>query len=307
MSALPNIQPLTLAAAAAADWPEPDYILGPLQAGDVGIISGADGSGKSWVALAAAATVAYGESICGIFPAPERTGRVLYVAGEDRRADHGRRLAWLAGHMQQGHKMPVPEEDDRLIVWPLEGRRQPLVRLEQGEYLITEIGHEFAEAIRDYRLVIMDPMRMFHDLGEGDGPGMDTLVRWLVTVAMANQQAILVVHHASQGAILNSREDHHAGRGATDFPAGCRGAWTLRGMSAEEAKSAKISEDARCDWRCLINSKASHRAEGGRVWMQRQGGGLLVRSSYTPGEMADAAKSRRGGLAVVKGGGDDDF
>jgi hypothetical protein len=124
-------------------------------------------------------------------------------------------------------------------------------------------------------------------------------------VAMENQQVIVVVHHVSQSAMLDGREDHHAGRGATDFPAGCRGAWVLRGMSPSEAKAAGISEEDRGDWRCWVNPKATHTREGGRVWLQRRPGGLLVRSSYTHAEMVDAMGAK--GKDKSKGRGYDDF
>jgi RecA-family ATPase len=57
--------PLTIGRAAHTAWDRPHYILGPLQAGDIGLLSGADGSGKSIAALAAAASVAYGKSLLG--------------------------------------------------------------------------------------------------------------------------------------------------------------------------------------------------------------------------------------------------
>lgn len=281
---LANIKPLTMAKALAAKVSDPDYVLGPLQPGDIGILSGADGSGKSLVALSMGAGVAYGVPACGVVDAPQHAGRVLYIAGEDRRDDHIRRLKRLGEHLRVDYRIAVGEED-RLTIWPLLGKRMPLVEKNGNGFSITPFGKMFAGAISIYRLVILDPLRMFHNLDESDGPGMDFFGRWLVTIAMQNQQVILLVHHASQGAILEGRSDHHVGRGATDLPAVCRSAWTLRAMNQKEAKDFNISDDERRDWRILANGKASHVAEGSPRWLQRRGG-LWVMGSHTPVKLA---------------------
>lgn len=283
-----EIKPITAAEAARAELPDPDFIVGPLQPGDVGILSGGDGTGKSLVAMSLGASVAYQVAACGVVDAPRHGGRVLYIAGEDRRNDHIRRLKRLGEHLRMEHRINTSEDEERLIILPFEGKRKPLMT-PAG---VTPAGELFAEAVAGFRFVVLDPLRMMHDLQENDGPSMDMLARWFVTIAMRNQQAILLVQHASQGAILDGRSDHHAGRGATDLPAACRAAWTLRGMTPKEAESAGMDEDERRDWRVLVNGKASHAAEDGARWLQRRGG-LWVRSSYTPGEVAEISSKRR--------------
>lgn len=282
---------LTLAGAEATTVPAPDFLVTPLQRGDVGIISGADGSGKSFVALALAASVSHGVSVGGIFAAPPARRRALYLAGEDRDSDHQRRMQTLARRMRQDG---VRSLDGVLDVRPLHGQRMPLLEKTRDGYAKTGWAMRFAREAAGYDLIIIDPLRMFHDLDESDGPGMDMLVRMLVEIAIKNQQAIVVIHHIGQGAILDSRDDHHAGRGATDFPAGCRAAWTLRGMSQKEATTAGIDEDQRRDWRVLVNGKASHGRESGRTWLQRQADGLLTRASYSPDDLASVKGVRAG-------------
>ncbi len=293
---LRNVTPITLAEAVSASVPDPDHILGPLQPGDIGIISGADGSGKSLVALAMGASVAYGVPACGVVDAPRSTGRVLYVAGEDRRDDHIRRLKRLAAHLKTEHGISG-DDDAMLTLWPLLGQRMPLFAPLGDGFKMTPLGEHFAAAIAGYRLVVLDPMRMMHDCEESKGPAMDGFARWLVTVAIQNQCAILLVQHASQGAILEGRTDHHIGRGATDFPAACRAAWALRTMTTKEAEDFRINSDERRDWRLLVQGKASHATEDGARWLKRDGG-LWIRSSYTPEEVADANANTRHKLAA---------
>ncbi|MFZ5489641.1 MAG: AAA family ATPase [Pseudomonadota bacterium] len=262
--------PLTLGRACATAWPRPEFILGPLQAGDVGMIAGADGLGKSWVALAAGLAVATGQpEICGgMWDVPQGVaGRVLMFAVEDREADHGRRLAATAKHCRmEGEIGQIEEDDDSLTLIPLLGQRLALVQKSGDKYQVTAAGEAWAKQIQGYRLVIIDPLRAFHNLDESDGAGMDFLVRWLVSIAMTNQQVILLVHHASQGAILDRRSDHHAGRGATDLPAGCRAVWTLRAGQKEEDGTR---------WRELVNGKASHGPESNARHLRPGIGGVL--------------------------------
>lgn len=264
--------------AADAAWPAPNYVLGALQAGDVGLLSGADGVGKGWVALAAGLSVALGRSVCrsertarGIFelPANAAPGKVLYFAVEDRVADHGRRMAAIARQLRiEGIKSRCGEQ---FKIVALKGKRLPLMqRGDDGIARPTAEGMRWARAIEGYKLVIIDPLRAFHDLTENDGQHMDAFIRWLVSVAMTNGQVILVVHHASQTAILDRREDHHSGRGATDFPAGCRAVWTLRAASPTEVEEAE-----RRDWKVLVNGKASHDREAGATFLRRGADGVL--------------------------------
>ncbi len=257
-------------------WPTPEFILGPLQPGDVGLLSGADGLGKTWVALTAALSVAEGKALAkGMWPVPRGiSGKVLYIAVEDREADFGRRLQSLDRRFLQLGEISIPQEDDySLTIEAREGQRMNLVTMGRDQrFSLTEEGQNFQKKIEDYRLVIIDPLRSFHDLEEQNGAGMDFLVRWLVTVAMNNQQAILLVHHASQQAILDKRDDHHAGRGATDLPAGCRAVWTLRAPRSDEIKE----DQERKGWRVLVNGKASHGTEADRKMLRRTETGPLI-------------------------------
>jgi len=286
MNAAVQPLPLTLGRACSTPWPRPEFILGPLQGGDVGMISGADGLGKSWVAMAAGLSVAVGKSVCnGMWDVPRGvTGRVLMFCVEDREADHGRRMSALVKHCRlAGEIGQIEDDDDSLTLIPLQGHRLALVQKSGDRYQVTAEGWAWAKQIQDYRLVIVDPLRAFHDLDESDGAGMDFLVRWLVSAAMTNQQAILLVHHASQGAILDRRGDHHAGRGATDLPAGCRAVWTLR---------AGLREDDGTRWRELVNGKASHRAESDTKHLRPGIGGVLYCAEPPPTNEDQGGKAK---------------
>lgn len=305
---------MTIGEALSTKWPAPGFILSPLQPGNVGILAGADGAGKSWIALAAAVTIAYGRSAGGIFspPTPDMTGPVMLFAGEDQLDDHGRRLHALALEIRNDG-IHIAPDDDRVKVKILNGERNPLFERSQGgatgrtQYQVTAYGRRWAEAIKPYRGVILDPLRMFHDLDESDGVGMDQLIRWLVQVAIQNQQVILLVHHSSQAAILGGREDHHVGRGATDLPAGCRGAWTLRAATPDEIKEGACELNDKV----LVNSKANHAAAEEKLFLSHTHGGVLRRAHTGSLQTAkDGCELKVAAAAYARAsqsGGDDDF
>jgi hypothetical protein len=133
-----------------------------------------------------AASVAFGICAGGVVEKPRAKGRVLIVAGEDRRDDHIRRLKALGAHLQQDHGIDS-DDDGMLTLLPLEGRRMPHFAPKADGYTVTDERVAFADMIKTggFRLVVIDPLRMFHDCTESDGPGMDGFARWLVTVAMS--------------------------------------------------------------------------------------------------------------------------
>lgn len=296
-----DFAPLTLGKAYRTAWPAELRVLGPAQAGDLALISGGDGCGKSWVAMTAALSVAKGRALLGgMWDVPAGAGGpALYIAVEDRTRDHGARLQKIVREAMHLREIGAPPADDDadLVVWPLHGKRMSLVTPTPNgpsRYGVTEAGERFAQSVAGYRLVVIDPLRAFHDLDEGDGAGLDFLARWLVSVAMRNEQVILAVHQASQGAILAARDDHHAGRGATDFPAACRAVWTLRGMTPDEADKAGIDQARRRAWRALVNGKASHADEAAVAHLEKTAEGVFVRKALpaTPSTPTRRGKAR---------------
>jgi RecA-family ATPase len=277
---------------AVAPPPPADYVIGPLQPGDGGMLAGGDGAGKGWVALAMGATVATGRSICGIVPAPEQAGPVVYITGEDRVSDHLRRMHVMRRWMD-GYGIPPPAGDMMRVI-ALRGRRMPLLVAAGDEVHPTAHLDAYRRAVDGARLVIIDPLVMFHDLEERSTRHMDTLARTLTCIAMEMGHALIVVHHASQEAILSAREDHHAARGATAFAAAMRGGWTLRRCTDREAQAAGLDDRQRLDWRALSNGKSSHATESCTVWLRRSPGGLLVAQEVdTPADMAHERQQER--------------
>ncbi|MHB1301350.1 MAG: AAA family ATPase [Burkholderiales bacterium] len=266
---------ITFSQAVQRSWAVPDFVFASLQPGDLGLLSGADGSGKSYLSDIIAATVATGKSVNDVFQPPKIAGRVLMIKGEDRLDDHGRRLQSLA------RRAGIIECDIEVI--SLHGERKPIIRRGNFGIETTEHFEWLNEISQGFRMSIIDPLIMFHDLPEDNS--IDSLARALIRIAFKNHQTILAVHHASQDAILNSRSDHHVGRGGTALPAACRQVWTLRGMNQREAEKFKIPEHEMGEWKYLANGKASHGAELDGVWLRRDENGILYKPPYHPDDL----------------------
>ncbi|MDE3021727.1 MAG: AAA family ATPase [Pseudomonadota bacterium] len=273
---------LSLQNAICTNWGKPDFIFSGLQAGDLGLISGGDGVGKSFLSDLLAATAATGLAIGNIFTPPQDRGGVLIIKGEDRKADHGRRIQGLVKQIDHDFNH-IDFNNIKFDLICLEGQRMPLaVKGLKCEPVLTDQYNKFVEITAGYQLVIIDPLIMFHTLDE-DNIGMDFLGRSLIRAAFKNHQAIIAVHHSSQDSILNSRSDHHSGRGGTALPAACRAVWTIRGMSKEEGKKFKLNEDERREWKLIWNGKQSHGPESAGVWVKRDENGLLYKPTRGPG------------------------
>jgi RecA-family ATPase len=187
----------------ALDWVLP----GVLPAGEVGLLVGTDGGGKSALlaelALAVALGVPWASPVPqqpGLIPAPT-AGRVLYIAGEDDTAEYHRRFAAARAALQ----LPAPPVG-QVWLWPLESHPWHLMEAHRQAATPTETtaAERLAAVMRQIapRLVVLDPLIMLHGLSEADPQHMDSLMRLLIRLARSVPGcAILAAHHAGQASI----------------------------------------------------------------------------------------------------------
>ncbi len=280
--------PLTTAAALLfRPAPGPvDYVIGGLPSGELGLLSGSDGSGKSMISLQIAVAVACGLPVAGgAIPAPRATGRVVYISGEDDIDHIHRRLlalrSALAAEPGAGGRHALDRYDagmDQLDLAALAGERLPLLRAGRQADEPSECAEAISyltQACEGARLIILDPMVMYHSVSESDNGHMDHLARLLIRIARRCGAAILAVHHTGQEAMLSARDDHQAGRGATAFAAAARAVWVLRRLSAAERKKAEEENRDPIPMRALRGSKVSRGREEAGVLLWMGGDGVL--------------------------------
>lgn len=275
--------------------PPPDYVLGNLVVGLHGQLIGADGVGKSMFALQMAAAVCCGIAVAGgAIPAPEVTGPVLYVCGEDDINHVHRRLLALREQLDEPDRIRFDAGTGDLRIGCLDNHRLPLMvpSVHGGEPDECEgnINALLAQA-SGCRLVILDPLVMFHALSENDNGQMDALGRQLARIGRQVGGAVISVHHSGQVAYLSGRDDHHVGRGATAFTCAARQVWILRHLVDQDEKECG-RQPTRIGLRVLRASKVSRGPEEERVFLRLGGQGVL--SLLDPPQRA----ARSSGFAV---------
>lgn len=169
-------------------------IYGFLEADTLGMLFGAPGSGKSFVALDMAASVASGTPWCGhaVTQAP-----VLYVAGEGHNGLARRRWAWekARGISLDGRPFYVT---DRAVLLTEDRERDALLPV--VEQIQNETGHKPG-------LIVVDTVaRNFGPGDENSTTDMNRFVRAVDTLRRhADGATTLLVHHTGHGERARAR------------------------------------------------------------------------------------------------------
>ena len=311
--------------------PSVDWVLpGVLPAGEVALLVGSDGAGKSVLALELALAVALGVPWACRAPDPGQPwtepwllpastpGRVLYLGGEDDKDEYHRCTTHIAATL--GLPAPGPAQ---LVMLPLDA--QPLHLMRAGRQQATPEETPAADALRALivqlkpRLIVLDPLIMFHALAENDPQHMDSVMRLIIRLARSVPGcAALMVHHAGQDAVRGGQDDHMLGRGSTGLGAAARAVFTVRKPTDRESSALEeLGLDASL-WRRLRGPKISRGPQKGSVWLSFHGRPLVAEdppvasapaaqgstSRHRAGGSKTATRGRQAGLTVL--GGTDD-
>ena len=204
-------------------------IPGFLQCGEVTLLAGQGGVGKSLHAWAIGVAVALGVGF-GWWPAPERPRRVLCLSGEDDQDEIARRVAVACQSL--GHEMD--ELRDNLIIWGRQDIRLVVKNLETGGVGTRPLWQAVKDAVRqlDIGLLIIDPLiRVGQGFSENDNIDMDILFRRLQGLVAGRDCALLVDDHFAKS---GGADDQNAIRGASAKVNAARCAITLTRMTKAE-------------------------------------------------------------------------
>lgn len=259
------LRPLDLPWALHSELPPLDFVLPGLLPGGLGLLVASGGTGKSFLALDIAISLSTGCAVAdGLFPA-SAPGRVVYLAGEES----DRLLAErLRGTLDLASRNKLDPKN--LILLPLAGEDCRLVS--QGAP--TDLLSELKERAQGSRLIIVDPIRRFHDGDENDSSAMTRLVVVLETLAKHTGAAVLALHHTNR-ASASDGGSQHASRGSTALVDGARWQLNLSLMDEKTAAVHSFTETERLSHIAADISKCNYLPPRGRSWLKRRSSGGL--------------------------------
>lgn len=223
---------------------ERDFVLPGLPAGKLAVMSAPGGTGKSFLLLEMALSVASGEPvIAGIVP--DAAGPTRYISFEEDETDIQNRLVALFRTFTEINP-PV----ETFFPSALEGENLPLIK--GGEK--NEEAVEYLEGICEgMRLVILDPLSRLHESDENSNSEMKKLMQVLISTAKKTRCAIIVAHHTSKNAVLSGQGSlQQSARGASCIADDPRLVLTLSKKSTPLDKKSQYEDEEDDDQRLVL-------------------------------------------------------
>jgi len=285
--------PIKILDAFTQEPPELDFIWPGFLTGTVGALVAPGATGKSYLALEAAMSIAC--SVAGgdlVNFKPLKTGKVVYLAGEDPEPALVRRIHAIGAHIGQTARESIASN---LLIEPIMGKRMNVMDPRHLSRLI--------EYCSDARLIILDTLSRIHQLDENSNGNMALVVATLEHVASETGASVLYLHHISKGSAKDGQGDQQqAARGASALVDNARWCGFIAKMTKEESEKlsdrygdkSAIGSDRRGFFVRFGISKQNYDVTPLDQWYERQEGGVLV-----PVKLQDAAK--KGGRREFNG------
>lgn len=251
-------------------------------------------TGKSFWALEAAMSIASsvaGGDLVGL--APTRTGRVIYLAGEDPPPALVCRIHAIGKHLNQQARESIAAN---LTLEPIMGKRL--------DVMIDRHLARVIEFCAGARLIVLDTLSRIHGLDENSNGDMARLVATLEYVAASTGASVLYLHHVSKGSAREGQTDQQqAARGASALIDNARWCGFVAKMTEDEAKRLSdrghgrqaIGNDRRGHFVRFGVSKQNYDATPLDRWYSRHSGGVLL-----PVDLVET-KQENGGRNGAKG------
>lgn len=292
--------PLNLAALLGAPRPKLDFVLPGLPAGVVGALVAPGATGKTTLALQLCAAVALGEAALGGLFGPVAAGRSVLVSSEDPLPILTNRLKdlldWLLATTHVSDDTIEMRRQADLIA-ALQANMS--VTMAQGPASMLVVDGKLRGAAIDAlvrqtegaRLVVIDPLRRFHDGDENDSAAATALVQAFESLARRSGAAVLLSHHTSKSSTLNGAgSEQQAARGSSALTDGVRWQANLRVMSEQEAASLGVAPTDRRQFIRFDIPKSNYCAPFSSAWLRRGAGGMQTKCEPE----AEAARASRG-------------
>ena len=169
-------------------------------ASGVGVIGGSPKSGKSWLGLELAVSVATGTDCLGRF-AIEQPGTVIVYLAEDALHMVRERLVSLCIH----HHWSIDNLDVLVIT-------APCVRLDREDHI-----QKLEQTVKTYKpkMLLLDPFVRLHTVDENNAQEVARILNRLRILQRTYELSIIIVHHTRKSG--SQRQSGMALRGSGDF------------------------------------------------------------------------------------------
>lgn len=299
----PFSTPLDVRALLTTVAPPLDHVLPGLLAGSVGMLAGPGGVGKTMLELQLAVALATGTPACGglfaeLMP-PSAPARVVLVAAEEPALVLQHRLQAIACTLFDAPEyFGIKLEFDAFVALLADNLR--LFASAPHSYALldrnlsqTGVLQDLAEACEGARLVLIDPLRQFHDCEENDSAAMNRLVQTLRHLTMVTGAAVVFAHHTTKASTLAGMGDAAgAARGSSALTDGVRWQINLSRLSPEQAKGVPVPDATPGRLLLLDVAKSNYLASQPTQVLWRTAGGVLVRCD---GASAAGVSTKSGG------------
>ena len=254
--------------AGQASPPEIDFCLANFMAGTVGVVAAPAGIGKTSLLLQLGAAVAAGIPVAGdLLPAPEKTGKVTFLATEDPPTVLKRRAHFFVRSLlAQGIGTDVIERLDKNFEFVALHSPPKLL----GTDRISNEGLHMLEVMaKESRLIILDPIRRFHYCDEQDFDKMQLLFEMLSSIVAGSGCSLLFSHHVEQALHADTLRELEGAQGSSAFINATRWVVNMNGMSLEEAKRYEIPPGQRRGYARVAFTKSNYGAPIPARWLKR--------------------------------------
>jgi regulatory protein RepA len=268
---------------------ERDFIVPGFKIGTVGSLVSPGGAGKSMWGIILAHQIASGRDLLGI--GETRTGKVVYLSGEDDEDELGYRLAAIGPMLSLSDRAACV---DNLMMVDF---TKEMKKIDSNEF-----QEELEMAAAGTRLIIIDTLRVFHGADENNASEMTYIISILRSIAAKNHCSIMFLHHSSKAMAVSGAGDmQQASRGSSVLTDNIRWQSFLVTMTDKEAESLSertdgtpIGSDRKGYFVKFGISKQNYGLPFDAIWYRRGVGGILepiqLRESHTK-----ALKSIEGG------------
>ncbi|MBC8748556.1 MULTISPECIES: helicase RepA family protein [Paraburkholderia] len=288
--------------------PALDHVLPGLLAGTVGVLVAPGGAGKTMLLTQMGCAIACGQPILGgaLTGSNSSPGKVVLFLAEETAVIMHHRLHGATQQLKEGMASQSRESlqalleqlDSQLSVYPLGGHGS-LVHFGDG----TSGYRQLVELCMGARLVVVDPLRRFHDGDENDSAAMTAIVTQFQRVAYETGAAVLIAHHANRVSMTSGGgEQAYASRGSTALTDGVRWQANLSPVSESLARELGIEKSELRHFVRLDVPKTNYGRALGTVVLRKvpDSGAMELWVPETLSKRAPAARTELAGTSRVR-------